>query len=594
MATNEDLEELLTISWITRIWTYQEIILATHPVMVCGDHHIPWSQFSFGITFLHFISQFYGFEASLTALTATWMRILVTKGHVIKHRDASDSNKRARYERFLDRISPRFVVISNCLVGLMVFLMCLIICGLGILLGIGLTVGILLPADSNNPGANQKLGDWTRQQWVSLLIGIAVLVPNLTVLLFVLSLHWFLAFSSRIGIAKLSRKRREFSRDILDNGSPADDLVSAIYFRQATNPMDHVFGVRAVLETLMNRRLPAPDYSTPLDELYKELTIQILEATGSPLILIPAALTHQQGWPSWIPNWQANIEAHKFWMASWRPTFALQSAATSKNITDRNWKVNMQSNSLMVLGLPLCSVAAFFTFQETSNTYVESEENLHIENLRSMLILSESESGIRLMRFLFSRYNNTSSDRQHEIDLDTYLNRLLRNRSRNASRLFARLKIRRAVGSPWRKLSNCVGLRRHHSSSYGALRAHIWMCNSLARSDRRIFLATNLPPLDVPRQRSSMATAQKVLDDVRSRYADTFETVKPKAVGLCTGDASVGDFVTAISGLSLLLVLRPNGSSYQVISPAVLESAVPGESHSLFEIEAKLEELTLS
>ncbi|KAF2730202.1 HET-domain-containing protein, partial [Polyplosphaeria fusca] len=51
-VTTEDLEELLSRNWVDRVWTYQEILLSTHPVVVCGKRHIEWSRFAQSITFL--------------------------------------------------------------------------------------------------------------------------------------------------------------------------------------------------------------------------------------------------------------------------------------------------------------------------------------------------------------------------------------------------------------------------------------------------------------------------------------------------------------------------------------------------------------
>ncbi|KAF7510993.1 hypothetical protein GJ744_005539 [Endocarpon pusillum] len=40
----EGLQDLLCREWIRRIWTYQEIILAKNPVVICGDRMVTWTQ----------------------------------------------------------------------------------------------------------------------------------------------------------------------------------------------------------------------------------------------------------------------------------------------------------------------------------------------------------------------------------------------------------------------------------------------------------------------------------------------------------------------------------------------------------------------
>src|SRR5205814_72356 len=53
----EDLEDLLRRDWLTRGWTYQEIILACNPVIVCGNKSMPWDNFIRGIEYLLFLKE---------------------------------------------------------------------------------------------------------------------------------------------------------------------------------------------------------------------------------------------------------------------------------------------------------------------------------------------------------------------------------------------------------------------------------------------------------------------------------------------------------------------------------------------------------
>jgi hypothetical protein len=49
---NDDLDQLLSCAWTTRIWTYQEVVLASRPFLVCGLSHVAWRQFACALTFL--------------------------------------------------------------------------------------------------------------------------------------------------------------------------------------------------------------------------------------------------------------------------------------------------------------------------------------------------------------------------------------------------------------------------------------------------------------------------------------------------------------------------------------------------------------
>lgn len=44
-----DLEYLLDREWLQRAWTFQEIILASNPIVLCGDEHIAWTELQQGL-----------------------------------------------------------------------------------------------------------------------------------------------------------------------------------------------------------------------------------------------------------------------------------------------------------------------------------------------------------------------------------------------------------------------------------------------------------------------------------------------------------------------------------------------------------------
>lgn len=50
-----DLEELLGMAWFSRIWTFQEIVLATDAIMLCGTASLNWSMFVRGFRCLDFL-----------------------------------------------------------------------------------------------------------------------------------------------------------------------------------------------------------------------------------------------------------------------------------------------------------------------------------------------------------------------------------------------------------------------------------------------------------------------------------------------------------------------------------------------------------
>lgn len=49
----DDLDRLLGQEWLTRVWTFQEIVLASNPMLVCGKSVIPWSVLLRSLEFYH-------------------------------------------------------------------------------------------------------------------------------------------------------------------------------------------------------------------------------------------------------------------------------------------------------------------------------------------------------------------------------------------------------------------------------------------------------------------------------------------------------------------------------------------------------------
>ena len=109
-VSHGDLNSLLTHEWVERIWTYQEIILATHPIMVSGVHHVPWPQFSYAMMFLHYIAHGFGAEDPITSITGTWIKLLVTKCHVEASAKPSDIDRRSRYEDFSEQVAGKLTI----------------------------------------------------------------------------------------------------------------------------------------------------------------------------------------------------------------------------------------------------------------------------------------------------------------------------------------------------------------------------------------------------------------------------------------------------------------------------------------------------
>ena len=86
-----------------------------------------------------------------------------------------------------------------------------------------------------------------------------------------------------------------------------DDLVDALSTRQASISEEMVFGVRSVLEKMLQRKLPLPDYTHSKHHIYRQLTYDTLTATSSLQACISAALVNFSNGPSWVADWGSDF-----------------------------------------------------------------------------------------------------------------------------------------------------------------------------------------------------------------------------------------------------------------------------------------------
>ena len=106
----------------------------------------------------------------------------------------------------------------------------------------------------------------------------------------------------------------EFNRYGFSYGN--DDIVEVISTRQASNSKDKAFAVRSVLEQMLSRRLPAPNYALPNERISEKLTRDIIDATKSLQALLPAAVQRFNGLEeaSWVADW--SCQNTRWWMGA--------------------------------------------------------------------------------------------------------------------------------------------------------------------------------------------------------------------------------------------------------------------------------------
>jgi hypothetical protein len=73
MVFSDDLERLLFGLWKTRVWTYQEVLLASQPIAVSDLSHVPWLTFASALVFIEM-------SAGLPPL-GSWTEIFNSRAH---------------------------------------------------------------------------------------------------------------------------------------------------------------------------------------------------------------------------------------------------------------------------------------------------------------------------------------------------------------------------------------------------------------------------------------------------------------------------------------------------------------------------------
>jgi len=58
-VSGADLVYLFDWPWKARLWTYQEILLASYPAIVCGTEHVQWSEFEWTSLFLRSLFRYF-------------------------------------------------------------------------------------------------------------------------------------------------------------------------------------------------------------------------------------------------------------------------------------------------------------------------------------------------------------------------------------------------------------------------------------------------------------------------------------------------------------------------------------------------------
>ncbi|KAF1842326.1 uncharacterized protein K460DRAFT_420244 [Cucurbitaria berberidis CBS 394.84] len=442
-----DLDLVLKREWTQRVWTYQEILLASHPVLVCGNAHLTWAALERSALFLCNIRY-----DSCRRLVALWEKLAFDRerlGSLSSMASSSTSFTLQDYQAF---IRQSLTIRQHLRRGIP----CIFIVTGAIVLLLGLELLVYGKYGHTAP-------------MVLALLGFTSVFFNLIYL----SFNWYF---------------EQWEPSSVHN-STTDDLVGGIYRRESKEPIDMAYGMWGILQKRGANDLPLPTYDQEITKIYWVLTINLIRVTSSLEFLPFAAARGQPGAPSWVPDWSAYkkqdwIREYDFPGTNTRG----QSMRTTEEVaricnrekTGRLLSIGEADTVLTVRAREIGSICGCASFRKTSVTFRESEKDLHLANLRAMFLCASWTPDIRsYMRILGLVVVDGDQWPKHVKKWDKYYKKSRREELERFLRL--------------------------HSETHDAparftefLHTHTTICNMVAQADRQICSTISLANLYEP------------------------------------------------------------------------------------------------
>jgi hypothetical protein len=448
-----DIDALLDCSWITRIWTFQEAVLARNPVVVCGHSHIDWEHFTLRIIFL---------SGTITSkCVQRWIEVVASraifqaenKGGHISPKQLND------YCYFCVSISDAIPVLRITCFLASSFLFCCCIAGL---LFAPIITFIIAPT------------------WFYLGLSIALIVNAL----FIIRCLWI--------PPDLTRSRMQNTTSLL-NDNLHDVISRTLATRRASNPKDMAFGLRSVLKYYSRQDTSGKtaQYSDPVEVIYRGIVVGMMGQTRSLNYLFLASQKSYPDGPSWIPDFSHDLAGLDITDAYRRYTY---------RPTERSRayiKVHPHDEStIIVKGFASEGIAAVRKFHSTNTAYSDAEDHSQLNNVESLMIwcfpLSQrlyyrDELYVPIYRGLLYAAICSGAPLMNFAEINYYLDRLLKYTPKHwvVTEKHPSFSIAAHALKFWKLLNEKHPIRR-----YDLLKIHIDVMNALARSGLRVLETT--------------------------------------------------------------------------------------------------------
>lgn len=366
----ENMNELLNTDWLSRSWTFQEFVLASNPVFICGQRRIALTQLRSGLRFplndnryrqsreSHKLSQLRLHLPS--TLLATSERDLVIDSVTLDRWTALFSawdqikrplewNKK-RFRKIKDpRVGPKRAQISWSVSHYQRYAfdqkdIFTSVIQSGLLLALSICIGLIIVIYLDGQSVSYAL-------WI---VSLLLFLPMAALIL----VDWW---NMQYSASKASLWPRTEDEDAMQA------VIQALRERQSHRPHDRAYALGGAL-VRFGVRLPPPDYSKSSREVYKELFISLIEWRPSLVNLLIDVGALEPNVPSWVPDWSHVQE--RSWLD---PTYIYtQAQGTDHNIRS----VTISGDTIALRGIILGTVTTWSGALQSVHADSTTEETL--------------------------------------------------------------------------------------------------------------------------------------------------------------------------------------------------------------------------
>lgn len=361
-AIVEDINELFSVPWVSRLWTYQEFLLSSSPMFVCGPRSIHWIQMARAMLFLRQAMD------HVQSCHSRWLDMMISKEML----DASDENhtESTRLQVYWN-FTQKFRFVYRIL-------------KLKWFVWVGLFALIWIEPLFTFSKTTEMTSYLKHIFWIG-----------------------FGGFSVVYFIVRVACCWRRWDIQVWKLG---DNLLSELSRRKATDPKDMAYGAWAVLERKGgSMTIPAPSLDT--GDIYRAFTQYFLETTTSLDVLLLAAAQNYAGQPSWVPNIAGHV-SHHWWPAieeqvKGKGNWLKPMKPRQKVGADRHFQLLQDGKTLRVHASCMPLISCLYVFKPTDDVYDASQRDLHLDNLETLITL-----GFQYVR----NHWNDINDKTHAID----------------------------------------------------------------------------------------------------------------------------------------------------------------------------------